>query len=267
MNKISIFLLPLIWLIAGCQSNKDKESATESITPDETVVSVKNEGIYELRTYYASEGNLENLLNRFRDHTVDLFEKHTMKNIGYWVPVENNENVLIYLLGFESPEHREVSWASFREDSEWMEAKKASEVNGTLVDSVRNIFLKSARLSPYLEIIENGPRVFELRTYYTYKGKLENLHERFQNHTMKIFENHDMTNIVYFNLDRGQKGAENTLIYFLSHSSREAADKSWEAFLEDPEWISAYENSIKDGNLVDSLTSVFLNPTDFSPLK
>lgn len=259
--------MTLLWLAIGCQSGKDKESATESSIPDETSVSSKNEGVYELRTYYASEGNLENLLTRFRDHTVDLFEKHNIKNIGYWVPVENDENVLIYLLGYDSRDNREVSWASFREDAEWIEAKEASEVNGRLVDSVKNIFLKPARLSPYLEIIDNGPRVFELRTYYTFKGKLEYLHERFQDHTMKIFENHDITNIVYFNLDRDQKGAENTLVYIISHPSREAADKNWQAFIDDPEWKSAYAISIEDGNLVDSLTSVFLNTTDFSPLK
>jgi len=267
MNRIYIYLFILIWLAIGCESSKDKESVTNSAIADETEVSSKNSGVYELRTYYASEGNLENLLTRFRDHTIDLFEKHNMKNIGYWVPVNNDKNMLVYLLEYDSRDKREVSWASFREDAEWIEAKEASEVNGKLVDSVKSTFLKPARLSPYLEIIDNGPRVFELRTYYTNEGKLEYLHKRFQDHTMKIFENHDMTNIVYFNLDRDQKGAENTLVYIISHTSREVADENWQAFIDDPEWKSVYASSIENGNLIDSLTSVYLSATDFSPLK
>jgi len=264
--KQILALLPVICLFLGCQPSNTEESDSEKYAPGESNTT-GNMGVYELRTYYASEGNLENLLTRFRDHTTSLFEKHEMKNIGYWVPLENDQNILTYLLGYDSRDAREASWASFLEDVEWIDAKETSEINGSLVDSVKSVFLKPARLSPNLEINDNGPRVFELRTYYTHKGKLEYLHKRFQDHTMKIFENHGMTNIVYFNLDRDQKGAENTLVYIISHSSREAADNNWKAFLDDPEWNSAYQNSIKDGKLVDSLTSVFMTPTDFSPLK
>ncbi len=54
--------------------------------------------LFELRTYHAMPGNLDDLLARFRDHTTKLFAKHGMSNIGYWVPVENKENILVYLL-------------------------------------------------------------------------------------------------------------------------------------------------------------------------
>lgn len=57
-----------------------------------------NTPYYELRTYWASENKLPVLLDLFRNHTMQLFEKHGMKNIGYWVPVENKENKLVYLL-------------------------------------------------------------------------------------------------------------------------------------------------------------------------
>ena len=48
--------------------------------------------LYELRTYYAPEGKLENLLNRFRQHTLKLFYKHNMRAEGFWVPMDNKEN-------------------------------------------------------------------------------------------------------------------------------------------------------------------------------
>ena len=51
-----------------------------------------NSRLYELRTYYAPEGKLENLLNRFRQHTLKLFYKHNMRTEGFWVPMDNKEN-------------------------------------------------------------------------------------------------------------------------------------------------------------------------------
>ena len=65
-------------------------------------------------------------------------------------------------------------------------------------------------------------RVFELRTYTAPEGKLEELHARFRDHTMRIFKNHNMTNVAYFR-PKDSPLKENTLIYVISHASREAA--------------------------------------------
>src|SRR5215510_210809 len=77
-------------------------------------------------------------------------------------------------------------------------------------------------------------RVFELRTYTAPDGKLEELHKRFRDHTMRIFKNHNITNIAYF---RPQDAplSQNTLIYLIAHPSREAAKADWAAFQQDPE--------------------------------
>src|SRR6476469_2737431 len=72
--------------------------------------------VFEMRTYYANPGKLDALNARFRDHTVKLFEKHGITNIGYWVPVENTENKLIYVLAYPSREAREASWKDFNND-------------------------------------------------------------------------------------------------------------------------------------------------------
>src|SRR5262245_7159335 len=74
-----------------------------------------------------------------------------------------------------------------------------------------------------------GNRVFELRTYTAGEGKLDLLHARFRNHTLRLFQQHGITNVIYGKpLDAPL--AQNTLLYVLAYPNREAAKKSWEAF-------------------------------------
>ena len=110
------------------------------------------------------------------------------------------------------------------------------------------------------------PRVFELRTYTAKPGKMKALHTRFKDHTNKLFEKHGMT-IIGFWSPLDEKQADEKLIYLLAFPSKEAADKSWKAFREDPDWVKAKNASEKDGPLVQKVESVYLNPTDYSPLK
>ena len=109
-------------------------------------------------------------------------------------------------------------------------------------------------------------RVFELRTDTAPDGKLEDLHKRFRDHTMRIFKNHNITNVVYF---RPQDAplSQNTLIYLIAHPSREAAKANWAAFQADPEWQKVASESQKNGKIVAKVESVFLDPTDYSPMK
>jgi hypothetical protein len=96
---------------------------------------------FEMRTYYAATGKLDDLNKRFRDHTCKLFEKHGIANIGYWVPLDNPDNKLIYLLAYPSREAREKSWKEFMADPDWQSAYKASEANGKLVNKVEQRFM------------------------------------------------------------------------------------------------------------------------------
>src|SRR5947207_14501479 len=84
---------------------------------------------FEMRIYYAAPGKLEDLLARFRDHTTALFEKHGITNTGYWLPLTNSENKLVYLLSYPSREDREKSWKEFGADPEWQRIAKESEKN------------------------------------------------------------------------------------------------------------------------------------------
>jgi hypothetical protein len=110
-----------------------------------------------------------------------------------------------------------------------------------------------------------GP-VFELRTYTANEGKLPALQARFRNHTTRIFEKHGMKNIGYW-IPTDAPGSQNTLIYILSFPDREAAKKSWAAFMNDPEWRKVQQESEADGKLVGKVDSVFMEATDYSPIK
>lgn len=106
-------------------------------------------------------------------------------------------------------------------------------------------------------------RVFELRTYTAQEGKLDLLHARFRNHTLRLFQRHGMSN-VWYGKPMDTPLSQDTLIYLLTHQSREAATKNWDAFRADPEWQQASKES---GVGQVKVVSVFLEPTDYSPMK
>ncbi|MEC9015046.1 MAG: NIPSNAP family protein [Gemmatimonadota bacterium] len=109
-------------------------------------------------------------------------------------------------------------------------------------------------------------QVFELRTYTAAEGKFDDLLARFRDHTLRIFEKHGMTNVGYWT-PQDEPLSTNTLIYVLAHPSREEAEQSWRDFSSDPEWQSVAEESQRDGRLIVGLERVFLDPTDFSPMR
>jgi hypothetical protein len=106
--------------------------------------------------------------------------------------------------------------------------------------------------------------VYELRVYHTYEGKLDDLLHRFREHTMQLFEKHGIKNVAYWTpTDDPLKGK--TLFYIIAHPSREAATANWQAFRDDPEWISVRNKSEANGKIVEKVDSTFLTLTDFSP--
>ena len=229
---------------------------------------------YEMRVYYAAPGKLDALHARFRDHTCKLFEKHGMANLGYWVPQENPENKLIYIIAHASRDAAKKSWAAFMADPDWQKAYKASEVDGKLVAKVESTFLTATDYSPAIKAaVEKENRVFELRTYTASQGNLAALNDRFRNHTMALFAKHGMENVGYWNLEPAQKGAGSTLVYIIAHKSKEAGEASFKAFRADPDWTAAKEASEKKagGSLTEGgqagVKSVYMNPTDYSQTK
>ena len=105
--------------------------------------------IYELRIYTAHPGKLPALQARFREHTCALFEKHGIKNVGYWVnAIGGRSDELWYMLAYEDLAARQKAWAEFGADPEWQEARAASEVDGPLVHHTENRIMTPTNFSP-----------------------------------------------------------------------------------------------------------------------
>jgi hypothetical protein len=111
-------------------------------------------GIYELRVYHAAPGKLSDLLARFRDHTIKLFDQHGMKNVAYWTPLDEPEksNTLIYILYHPSREAAATNWKSFQDDPNWKSVRDKSEANGKLVEKIDSTFMALTDFSPPLHM-------------------------------------------------------------------------------------------------------------------
>ena len=113
---------------------------------------------------------------------------------------------------------------------------------------------------------QSQARVFELRTYTAHEGKLQDVVNRFRDHTRRYFDRQGMVSIGYW-VPEDAPQSQNTLIYILAHPSREAAKKNWDAFRSDPDWQKARDASEANGKIVAKVESVFIDPTSFSPIK
>jgi hypothetical protein len=108
--------------------------------------------VYELRVYHAYEGKLDDLLKRFREHTTKLFEKHGIKNVAYWTPLDEpgKSTTLIYILEHPSREAAAANWKAFQDDPEWKSVRDKSEENGKLVVKVDSTYMALTDFSPPL---------------------------------------------------------------------------------------------------------------------
>lgn len=131
------FLPASLWAASQQNGANSKQAATR---------------VYELRVYHAAPGKLADLLTRFREHTVKLFDRHGMKSVAYWTPVDepDKSNTLIYILQHPSREAAAANWKSFQDDPEWKTVHDKSEVNGKLVDKVDSTFMALTDFSPPL---------------------------------------------------------------------------------------------------------------------
>lgn len=123
-----------------------------------------------------------------------------------------------------------------------------------------------ANATPTAATPATADRVFEIRTYTTFDGKLDDLNARFRDHTTRLFAKHGMVNIGYW-IPQDSVRSHNTLIYIIAHPSRALAAQHWAAFGQDPEWQRARAASEANGKIVQKVESVFVDPTDYSPIK
>ncbi len=105
--------------------------------------------VFELRTYTCNEGKLETLKTRFRDHTIEIFKRHGMESIGYWIPQdERSKTTLIYIIAHKSREQATQNWKEFQADPEWKKVAADSEKNGKiLAKPPESVFMDPADFS------------------------------------------------------------------------------------------------------------------------
>jgi len=106
--------------------------------------------VFELRTYHCHEGKLEALKAHFRDHNIEIFKRHGIESIGYWVPQDPQlaKNTLVYLIAHPSRAAAGRNWADFHNDPEFIKLAAESEKEGKLVQKVDSVFLDPADFSP-----------------------------------------------------------------------------------------------------------------------
>lgn len=121
-----------------------------SVLQPNSVVHAQDQKVYEMRTYTVAPGRLPALLKRFSGGEVDLFVKHGMTSVGYWVPDndELSENTLVYMLAHDSREAAAASWKAFGADPLWPPMRAASVEDGPIVTDVQNMFLDPTNFSP-----------------------------------------------------------------------------------------------------------------------
>jgi hypothetical protein len=227
---------------------------------------------FELRIYTAPPGKLEALHARFRDHTIALFEKHGITNIGYFTPVPNNENKLAYLLAYPSKEAREEAWKKFAADPEWVKAKTESELQGKLVSSVDQRFLQPVDFSPEVKPTKAAtPRVFELRTYEATPGNLEKLVKVSGKHAPDLFKAHGVEFVGSWTALPGQKTTDNRLTYLLAYPNEAALEAATKSLGEEPRLEEIGKELEKEAGgppiVEGGIVTVRLAPTDYSPMK
>ena len=242
-----------------------------SAAAEQSVNSSPDSRVYEMRVYWAAPGKLDALNARFRDHTVKLFEKHGMTNVGYFMPIDNKEQKLVYFLSYPDRAARDASWRAFAQDPNWQTVYNESQKDGSLTSKIENIFLNATDYSPKLNLTPSTtPRHFELRTYTANPGKLENIHDRFRNHTMGIFSRLGMTNYLYWRPVADQPEQTDKMVYLMAYPTPAARTTMWGAFAQDSEWVKVRTESEAAGPLLKSpggVVSVQLTPTDYSPLR
>lgn len=138
----AVALLPTAaWVGSSDDSSTSKKTAN---VPESSTT------VYELRVYHTYEGKLDDLLRRFREHTMELFEKHSIKNVAYWIPLDEplKGKTLVYLIAHPSREAAAANWKAFGDDPEWKTVKEASEASGKLVEKVDSTYLALTDFSP-----------------------------------------------------------------------------------------------------------------------
>lgn len=136
------------------QPSPASDSASAGATPTPTASApadvAAGDRVFEIRTYTTLPGRLDALQARFRDHTMQIFEKHGMTNVGYWVPQDSarKDNTLIYIISHASRAQADKNWEAFGNDPEWQKVAAESEKDGKIIDKIESVYATATDYSP-----------------------------------------------------------------------------------------------------------------------
>jgi hypothetical protein len=258
---VNRFLVASI-VAAATASLASAQSPAPSASPAETRV-------FELRTYYAAEGQLDALNARFRDHALRLYRKHGMTPVGFWSPAGNPDNKLVFLLAYPSRAARDAAWRSLATDPEWVRARKATDRNGKLVRFIEEEFLTPTDYSPVVAAGEGRrPRTFELRISAVRAADAGRMHAQLRANGVQELREQGLTAIGFFTLNRPQPEPEVTLVALLARTGEPTkATKPVDPIL----LVALGQPALKptSGTIAatDGKKAEVLQPTDYSPLK
>jgi hypothetical protein len=252
--------------------------------------------LYELRVYQPKPGMRNDLLSFMNKSVLRLAKENGLEMVAGFVPVAEDDDRIVTLVRHKDRESCDAAYEKMHSDPKMQAVFAEAFPSGSPVGSLTRVFLTHTDYSPEFAVEEVGNRVFELRTYITSPNNLDALNSRFRDHTMKLFARHGMNNLIYWNIADGDtmlakdmllalspknqgkadiadelSASGNTLVYFLTHDSQDAAKGSFDAFRQDPEWNTVRTESEKKagGSLTagNGVKSWFLKPVDFSPIK
>jgi hypothetical protein len=145
-------LLTAVLLLAACAGGEAPTPDQPAAAPAPPPLADANsaERVFEIRTYITHPGRLDALNARFRTHTLRLFEKHGMTNVGYWIPLDSARagNTLTYIVSHSSRAQADLNWAAFGADPEWKRVQAESERDGAIIERIERSYLTATDYSP-----------------------------------------------------------------------------------------------------------------------
>ncbi len=244
-------------------------AATASLATAQSVAPPARESrVFELRTYYAAQGKLDALNARFRDHALSLFQKHGMTAIGFWSPVGNPDNKLVFMLAYPSRPARDAAWQSLAGDPEWTRVRKTTDRRGKLVKYIEEEFLTPTDYSPVVAAAPSDHlRTYELRTSTVRIADVERMHAQLRANGAGELKKQGLTPVGFFTVNNAEAG-EVTLVSLLARTGQPVrAETPVNPIL----LVALGHPAMKPtaGTIVasDGKKAEVLRPTDYSPLK
>jgi hypothetical protein len=160
MKRRTLLMAAPLAVLAPCEIAEAMRSTLGTVAHESLASGEREQGgamggstvVYELRIYHVVPGKIENLVARFRDHTMKLFADHGIKSVAYWTALDEpvKSSTFFYILEHPSRAAAAANWKAFQDDPEWKSVKAKSEENGKLVERIDSTFLTLTDFSPRL---------------------------------------------------------------------------------------------------------------------